>query len=131
MIKSNVWLMSLAAIFLLISCGKPTRSECIVLVNIQWEDEVNLKDKNSAYKSFFDFVYKNMTAYGSPSFSVQGVERNELYIQFSNRCDKKYLLAERMLIEYGSEPFSHARVINKVIYPSTRTISVHGESWRE
>ena len=113
---------------------KYTRQQCIVKVDLLWEySEQNQIE--SIIKSIFASFEKTAELSfidNMPSYVVPWKNRNVLYLQFRNNCEKRIEMAHKFLSEASKRIEKHPSYIVKkdIVEPHPSTIYITGEHWK-
>ena len=111
-----------------------TRSQCIVKMILEWENRIDLLDREEIIGSI-SIVFGNtfLEIYQStpPSMTYQGDDREYIYIQYKSMCDQKYPTTRNILSRIESEFQNYVNffVSDETIQPSPDTIDIYGEYW--
>ena len=114
---------------------KFSRSDCIAKVELDWEDSVDLPTREKVRQAIGDAISRTI-ADGSglprPSISYKGSDKELLYLQYRNQCDKKIEITNQLLTQHVAprvSGFPVYNVSNEAVIPSTNTIEVYGPYW--
>lgn len=114
---------------------KPTRSSCILKLEIQWKKQVPGQHASQVLKEFTYFFIraykadKNKETVG-PSLIIHGSPAHTLYLQFASDCESKYEVTNSILQQYKSDKIK-LTVSKETIKPSINTIQVTGPYWKD
>lgn len=127
----NVIALSLALAVLPVAdnSAKPTRSECIIGLKLDWSEVES--DPDDVRNSLVRWpLASRVSAFAAMAISLEG---DRMYFQFTRNCDEKQLMAAQLMSfwrDQGLELPNFDR-IDDPIAPSTRTIDARGPYWRD
>jgi hypothetical protein len=120
------------------ACGgeqKPTRSECIVGFRMGWPSYGAQEDIINAMADAWPKGAEKKAAGLDPlaAMATPRRNRNELYVQFSSDCERKWEMADRLIGIWRTAGIDLPKFerMTEPIIPSPYTIDVFGPSWRD
>lgn len=114
----------------------PSRSECIVRINLQWPKVYNTLKRESIISNIGEAIGFS-AAQGGPDMTIQAAfprkRRDILYVQFSKDCQHRIEHAHALAayLKKTVPDVPAMQVSKKVIKPSDDTINVWGSQWRD
>lgn len=113
-----------------------SRSDCIVKVELDWPNGVTREQKNKTIGLVISYISKSNRASKFPIFSlsVPYLDRNSMYIVFSERCDTRLALAQEFMKKYlqiDVKNFPKYKVLSDVIQPGLETVEFSGPYWKQ
>ncbi len=132
------WLIISLWLFSLIACAedvKYTREECIVRINIDWSGMVS-DDKESSIRRVTDAIRKapDMGFNKIPASSaIQGSDRQFIYYQYKNGCDRRIENTEKLLdyVRKNIADLPSMKVDLGHFKPGVHTIRSSGPWWKD
>lgn len=132
----------LVLIFLTSSCSDsikslPSRTECIIKVELLWKQNITEKSRaidmnlllDSLYKSYFN---KHNRTTAPPASQFHGLKAEELFLQYTENCDDKFKITHEILSESlnNLKNLESYKVDENNHDPGRSTIDVSGSYWR-
>lgn len=114
----------------------PNREDCIVKFDLQWQAGTTDLARETALTQMIGQMQSWVGLQGSgtllPSLSVPLQSRSEMYLQFPERCDERFDIAQRLVTFslVGVEGAPVAVVSQDRIEPGLATIDLRGPHWR-
>ncbi|GAA0852411.1 hypothetical protein [Aliiglaciecola litoralis] len=115
---------------------KYTASDCITRIQFHWGDESG-RDKATIISAFMDDFIKQYTSEADselppPSTSVQGSDREFIFLQYTENCDAKIETTKSIVDQIIKGTISYPRVsfTEESFEPSDSTIMITGPYWK-